>query len=217
MAEKSKQDEPKGGIRILYENEKYSDLTIECQKRKWKAHRAVLCTQSDYFLRACDSKFAVGTYYVQQRFQPPCQPKQESTPGFFQLDNDDQAIVECMLQFMYQGIYTGIVEAVAKNNEHTMLDVKVYAIAERFGVPELKEYAKGKFGSHATDSWNSDGFSDVIQAVYDMTPETDHGLRDTVIKISGINAPCLMDRGEFKNLLKENNDFEVAVLEQVVQ
>ncbi len=122
-----------------------------------------------------------------------------------------------MLQFLYKGVYNGLMPGLAKPDEHLMLDVKVYAIADKFGISELKDCAKGKFESHATDAWNSECFSQVVRAVYEMTNETDEDLRSIAIKIAGANASDLMDRGEFKELLKGNNEFAVAVLEQVVQ
>ncbi len=32
----------------LFNNPKFSDLTIRCSSRSWPAHKVVLCTQSEY-------------------------------------------------------------------------------------------------------------------------------------------------------------------------
>jgi hypothetical protein len=39
--------------------DKYSDLTIACGGRTFQAHRAVVCSQSAFFAKACDSGFKV--------------------------------------------------------------------------------------------------------------------------------------------------------------
>jgi len=43
----------------LLESGKYTDLTVKVNERKWKVHKAVLCTQSDFFAKLCDSGFKV--------------------------------------------------------------------------------------------------------------------------------------------------------------
>lgn len=47
-------------LSTLLESGKYSDLTLYCGSRKWKAHKSVLCIQSDFFAKACDGEFQVG-------------------------------------------------------------------------------------------------------------------------------------------------------------
>ncbi len=47
----------------LFLNEKFSDMSITCQGREFKAHRAVVCTQSAFFDRALSTSFMVRTYY----------------------------------------------------------------------------------------------------------------------------------------------------------
>lgn len=48
-----------GRSATLLESGKYSDLTITVNERKWKVHKSVLCTQSEYFDKMCDGGFKV--------------------------------------------------------------------------------------------------------------------------------------------------------------
>lgn len=48
-------------LSTLLESGKYSDLTLKCVSRNWKAHKSVLCIQSDFFAKACDGGFKVSS------------------------------------------------------------------------------------------------------------------------------------------------------------
>ena len=41
----------------LFADSKYSDLTIECEGRKWMVHRNIICPQCEYFEKICDGLF----------------------------------------------------------------------------------------------------------------------------------------------------------------
>lgn len=47
-------------LATLLQSEKYSDMTISCGGRDFKAHRAIVCTQSSFFDRAMSSNFKVS-------------------------------------------------------------------------------------------------------------------------------------------------------------
>ena len=44
----------------LFLNEKFSDMSIHCRGREFKAHRAIVCSQSSFFDRAMAGGFKVG-------------------------------------------------------------------------------------------------------------------------------------------------------------
>jgi hypothetical protein len=47
----------------LFLSEKFSDLTIRCGHREFKAHRAIVCSQSPFFDKALTSGFQVNWLY----------------------------------------------------------------------------------------------------------------------------------------------------------
>ncbi|KAF5010625.1 hypothetical protein FDECE_3227 [Fusarium decemcellulare] len=75
-------------ISTLLWNEKFSDMTILCNGREFKVHRAIVCTQSVFFDRALNSNF------------------KEAASGVVDLPDDDPDVLECFLEFLYTGAYS---------------------------------------------------------------------------------------------------------------
>ena len=48
----------------LFGDSKFSDMMIECEGRKWAVHRAIICTQSEYFMKACEGQFKVSCLII---------------------------------------------------------------------------------------------------------------------------------------------------------
>ena len=62
-------------LATLLLSEKFSDMIIRCGGREFKAHRAIICSQSSFFDRAFTVNFKVGTlwsesYDFQKRSSP---------------------------------------------------------------------------------------------------------------------------------------------------
>ncbi|KAF7859654.1 hypothetical protein EAF04_008733 [Stromatinia cepivora] len=74
-------------ISQLYSIGKYSDLTIKCQGKEFKVHRAIVCPQSKPLAAAIDHEF------------------KEATTGVINFEEDEPEIVEYMIKFLYVGTY----------------------------------------------------------------------------------------------------------------
>ncbi|KAI8689635.1 BTB domain-containing protein [Fusarium sp. Ph1] len=72
----------------LLHSEKFSDMTIRCGGREFKAHRAIICTQSSFFDRALSSNF------------------KEAASRVVELPDDDPDVLERFLEFLYTGAYS---------------------------------------------------------------------------------------------------------------
>lgn len=47
-------------IRSLLGDARYADLTITSGTRKWRVHKAIVCTRSDYLAKLVERRVAVG-------------------------------------------------------------------------------------------------------------------------------------------------------------
>ena len=84
-----------------------------------------------------------------------------------------------------------------------MNNVLVYAIAEKYDIPDLKTLAGGKFRSLARSKWPHDDFCALAEAVFSTTPDTDMGLRQIVLEL------C---EKHFQDIL-QNKDSRVGLLD----
>ncbi|KAF7936871.1 hypothetical protein BELL_0012g00370 [Botrytis elliptica] len=82
-------------ISQLYTTGKYTDLIIKCQGKEFKVHRAIICSQSKPLAAAIDHGF------------------KEATDGVFDFDEEEPEIVEYMIRFLYDGLYS-----VSKQQKH---------------------------------------------------------------------------------------------------
>ncbi|KAM3416654.1 hypothetical protein BST61_g8245 [Cercospora zeina] len=141
----------------LFSNSKFSDLTIECEGRKWAVHRAIICAQNEYFMKLCDGPFL------------------EAGKKHVVLKEDSPDAVNALLRFFYKGNYEAKTSA---NANSTALDqhVSVYVIADKYGVSRLTELATEKFkNSIKADSadfariaellWSTDEKPEALKAV----------------------------------------------------
>lgn len=68
-----KKKEPDNEQRVLatlLDTGKYTDLKLVCGEMELKVHRAVVCTQSDFFDKACSSDFKVSREVLNSGIQP---------------------------------------------------------------------------------------------------------------------------------------------------
>ncbi|EMC94015.1 hypothetical protein BAUCODRAFT_74825 [Baudoinia panamericana UAMH 10762] len=67
-----------------------------------------------------------------------------------------------------------------EDESHLLLHTRVYALAEKYDIPSLKQLAKIKFEMAMACNYDSPDFPDVLFEVYCSTIDNDRGLRDTV-------------------------------------
>ncbi|KAF7890425.1 hypothetical protein EAF00_008740 [Botryotinia globosa] len=82
-------------ISQLYTTGKYTDLIIRCQGKEYKVHRAIICSQSKPLAAAIDHGF------------------KEATDGVFDFEEEEPEIVEYMIRYLYDGLYS-----VSKQQKH---------------------------------------------------------------------------------------------------
>ncbi|KAI9862326.1 MAG: hypothetical protein M1813_004802 [Trichoglossum hirsutum] len=174
----------------LFRTGKFSDLTIKAGEQSFKVHKAI-----------------------------------EATSGVISLDDDPDS-VRRMISFIYTCDYDDEVPLQPTLANNSMLvekpalfsSIRVYAVAEKYDIKDLKELARSRFSTWASENWNHSEFSMMIQEVYDSTPDSDRGLRDIVEAIVKKNVNCALHSDEFmKLLMSQMRELGVAVLTAAVE
>ncbi|KAI9776307.1 MAG: hypothetical protein M1839_000468 [Geoglossum umbratile] len=209
----------------LFQSDKYSDLTINCGYAKYKAHRSVVCPRSTFFDAACNSGF------------------KEGKTGEITLSDDDPATVWRMISFLYTCDYLDtenevyVDDEIASSNTNSphaidgeiaptmsttfqprervapFSNVHVYAIAEKYDIPDLKSHSMKKFRNWVKNGWSNGDFPAIIKEVFTSTPNSDRGLRDIVSWAFKEHCLELLEKGDgFIDEIKDLGEFWLSVL-----
>ena len=154
---------------------------------------------------------------------------QESMTATITLNDDDQSTVRRMLTYLYTLDYDdgdGF-PAVARNESRntdvshskTMNNIHVYALADKYNIPGLKELAKIKFQTCMTRKVKITRFAEIIDSVFSSTPETDPGLRDIIIsKAADTSTPTqILREGPLASVIRDHSTFGLGLLREVVK
>lgn len=104
-----------------------------------------------------------------------------------------------------------------------LTNTRVYAAAEKYDIPELKELAHQKFMSRlCMQSWPYDNFHLIVCEVILPTPANDAGVRDTVLsvcadaveEITGVVVKNGIAAADWAPVLREDPDFLLEVLQR---
>lgn len=70
-----------------------------------------------------------------------------------------------------------------ETESHLLLHTRVYALAEKYDIPSLKQLARRKFEMAVACYYDAPELADAIEFVYSSTIDSDRGLRDVVIQL----------------------------------
>lgn len=99
----------------------------------------------------------------------------------------------------------------------TLLSARVYGVAEKYGVGELKQRAKAKFEHAASTCWDMDDFPHVVQEVYGSTHSTVRDLRDQVVGVARKKIHRLLEKEEFREVLEECVGFAADMVQALAR
>ena len=85
-------------------------------------------------------------------------------------------------------------------------NVHVYALAEKYYLPELKELAVEKFRRDACKC-PLEGLAFIAHEAYASTPNSDRGLRDIVIQMCETHLDQIMEDKNLEAFMRDNADF----------
>ncbi|KAL8920630.1 MAG: hypothetical protein Q9208_006112 [Pyrenodesmia sp. 3 TL-2023] len=100
------------------------------------------------------------------------------------------------------------------NNAH------VYALAEKYDIQTLKTLAKDNFAACSMGKWDDESLYTVLEAVYEITPTTDRGLRDVISEICarqldepyGWSTSRLMFQPKFQSIIYKDASIALDLL-----
>ena len=69
-----------------------------------------------------------------------------------------------------------------ESESHLLLHGRIYALAEKYDIPSLKQLAKNKFEIEMACYFDSPEFAEAVEEVYCTTIDSDRGLRDIVMQ-----------------------------------
>ncbi|KAK4245719.1 hypothetical protein C7999DRAFT_33934 [Corynascus novoguineensis] len=163
----------------LYSSGEYSDLVISCRREEYHVHRAIVCTQSEFFAAACRTSF------------------KEAQEGKVDLPDDDPRLVHIMIHYLYHFDYDLDLQPKQTSPSAAEMDgplythASIYALGEKYLIRGLKTVALRKFRDAATAVVDVDDFVKATLEVYTSTVEDDRGLRDAVVKTLYENSDWL--------------------------
>lgn len=118
-----------------------------------------------------------------------------------------------MLKFLYSGDYEAT--SGAGTQFSAFFNARVYSIADKYDIPQLKELAEKKFAKIVGSCWDMDDFSDLITEVYNSTPSSDVVLRDRVVDKSCDNIDALRVKDHFKRVMKSVPEFTAELVQKL--
>lgn len=88
---------------------------------------------------------------------------------------------------------------------------QMYALADRYGILDLKDLAREKFAEVVKREWEGSGFVVAVRTVYSTTEEGDEGLRGLVVDTLSRHRE-LLEKGDVRALVKETNGLAFGLL-----
>ncbi|KAJ4159433.1 uncharacterized protein LMH87_008335 [Akanthomyces muscarius] len=185
-------------INQLFRSTQFSDVKIRLGEVELPAHGFVLSAQTDYFARALASKF------------------EEGATGTFQYDEGSMHAYWRCFKYIYTGEYAEepAAELSVPDDDELSKEVRVYELAQYFGVKGLGEYSLDRFKIKIDKLWVSERFVDCIRDVYASTVDSDCKMRKAVVDVTNRHFSQLWDK-PLQDLMREGGDFAVDLMEQV--
>ncbi|PGH09790.1 hypothetical protein GX51_00477 [Blastomyces parvus] len=208
-------------------SQKYSDLTISCGANRYHVHRVVVCNQSPFFAAALDKQF------------------KEATTADVVLEEDDPELVRLMIAHFYavddpaeidilwtersegnndtptvcEAEATSATSATAEQPYEALLNARLYAMGDKYGIESLRKCARVEF-----DTWAAqvdviediNEFPAIINEVFSSTPSNDRGLRDIAVSLLVDNAGAALNSQELCNVLVQLPELLMEILKRVV-
>ncbi|KXT08474.1 hypothetical protein AC579_4432 [Pseudocercospora musae] len=182
----------------LLDTGNFSDLQVTCGDSQWAVHKAIICTQSDFF-NACSKNF------------------KEAEEGVIKMPDDNKHAVDALITYLYKADYDD--ELAVKDLAPIVLSVHVHSIADKYNVTDLAELAAAKVAKRATTEWNTSAFADAIEEMYKTSPESSKTMQKQVVAVAAQHIKELRSQVfgiRFREVSDAIAPFSAALLGRIV-
>jgi hypothetical protein len=125
---------------------------------------------------------------------------------------ENQALPEATESVLENGASAG------RDYQSTLFSsVRVYAIADKYDIPGLKELAKQRFCEWAAMNWACEDFPAIAREVFESTPSSDRGLRDFVLGIVTDHADVFIKNDDFLSLVECIGELGLGLFHQLLK
>ena len=97
-----------------------------------------------------------------------------------------------------------------------MNNIRVYALAEKYNIPALKELAKTKFQNCKT-ACSYPLYREVINAIFESTPDSDSGLRNLIILKCAKDLETSLKEEGVASMIRDHGSLGLGMLREVVK
>ncbi|KAK4697458.1 hypothetical protein P7C71_g618, partial [Lecanoromycetidae sp. Uapishka_2] len=194
----------------LFESGQYSDMTVICGPEEFKVHRAVegqtnlinLAEDDPPSIRRMLAYLYIFDYDAAGKIASPAHYMRDTSDH---IDYISKAIEE------YKDAFPGSCQ---DYHALQMNHVVVYAVADKYDIPDLKQLAKTKL-QKSLEGLTADPRA-VFMTIFETTPDSDTGLRDVVADLYAEEIDIVMNGTEMVSLLLEHGDLGLGVIRRVL-
>ncbi|KAI0996794.1 hypothetical protein K3495_g11389 [Podosphaera aphanis] len=152
----------------FFNNPKYSDVTIKIFDETLHAHQLVICDQSEYF----DRTLQKGSQKIIEAGTKTLEFREGSGAAYWRA-----------LEYLYTGDYSDKISTTKLTDDPRLLiDVRVYALADKFSIEGLKTLSEIKFEKRIQDCQMDSAFITCVREVYKNTHSADSEMRHVVVE-----------------------------------
>ncbi|KAK5113000.1 hypothetical protein LTR85_011022 [Meristemomyces frigidus] len=180
------------GLKNVFTDERYSDLAITCGDFCWKVHKVVVCTQSDFFCKACDGDF-----------------KKEAKECKIDLSDEGRDQISTMLHYLYHFDYDDAHYTKCKL-EPTVLNVRMVMAGDKYFIKTLRDLAMAKLKSCVANDWGKEAFAEAIGLAYSNVTASSARLRSLLVDVVQQHAGVLFSDSAylpFQKAAREQPEF----------
>lgn len=128
---------------------------------------------------------------------------------------DDPEVVQLMFDFLYLQSYDQGPSDEERSRYNLISHTKLYAIGGKYGIPHMKEAAKNKFDEEVEKEIASEIFLGAAKLGFTTTPDSDRGLRQSIVRAMLGNAAKLRHNEEMNNLICSNKDLALELWKEI--